>query len=166
MSIGGHQGSVSGAEEWLTPPHIIQALGPFDLDPCACADRPWDTAYNHYTIEQDGLSREWSGRVWLNPPYGRKTAFWLRRLADHGNGIALMFARTETAMFFESVWPKATALLFIEGRLYFYFSNGRVARANCGAPSVLIAYGEEMACVLERCGIGGAFVRLAADGHL
>lgn len=160
MAIGGHHNPTAKSEVWLTPPYILFALGPFDLDPCAAVDRPWPTATHHYTIEHDGLSRPWQGRVWMNPPYGRKVAFWLRRLAAHGNGIALIFARTETAMFFESVWWKATALLFIEGRLNFHFPTGQRAPANCGAPSVLIAYGEDNAIALKDSALRGAFIRL------
>ncbi len=160
MSIGGHHNPIAKSEVWLTPPYILQALGQFDLDPCASVDRPWPTATHHYTVEHDGLAQPWQGRVWMNPPYGQKIAFWLRRLADHGNGIALVFARTETAMFFESVWSKATALLFIEGRINFHFPNGQRAPANSGAPSVLIAYGEENALALETSGLNGAIVRL------
>ena len=151
----------------MSPPSIIRSLGHFDLDPCAAEEQPTWAAMDYFTVQDDGLSQPWEGRVWLNPPYGRKVAFWLRRLADHGNGIALIFARTETAMFFESVWRSAAALLFIEGRLHFHFPNGQRAPANAGAPSVLIAYGEDNAIALRDSGIDGAFVRLdpVHDGH-
>ena len=158
--MGGHHSQQSKTEVWLTPPHILQALGPFDLDPCAAVDQPWPTAGKHYTINDDGLSQPWCGRVWLNPPYGRKIDQWMRHMAAHNHGIALIFARTETAMFFESVWPAATGLMFLQGRVHFHFPNGTRAPANAGAPSVLIAYGEEDGRVLERAPIDGAFVRL------
>lgn len=48
-------------DEWLTPPHIMTALGKFDLDPCAPINRPWATADKHYTVEDDGLSQVWGG---------------------------------------------------------------------------------------------------------
>jgi hypothetical protein len=83
-------------EEWLTPKWIVDALGPFDLDPCAPTVRPWPTAEKHYTVLDDGLSLAWSGRVWLNPPYGKRTSRWLWRLTQHGDGIALVFARSGT----------------------------------------------------------------------
>ncbi len=106
-------------EDWLTPPYIIKALGSFDLDPCSPIKRPWDTAKKHYTKKQDGLKQDWQGRVWCNPPYGVETSKWLEKCAKHKNVIALTFARTETKMFFESVWSKAYAVLFIKGRLSF-----------------------------------------------
>lgn len=160
MAIGGHTSPNGGHDEWLTPPRIIHALGPFDLDPCSPIARPWDTAAQHYTRIDDGLTKPWRGRVWLNPPYGKETGAWLKRLADHGNGIALVFARTETRMFFEHVWPKAKALLFLEGRLHFHYVDGQRAPANSGGPSVLIAYGEACAMGLELCGLPGRHVEL------
>ena len=101
--IGSHQSAAMKNDEWLTPPHVLDALGAFDLDPCAPIDRPWPTAKEHYTIMDDGFSKEWSGRVWCNPPYGLQAANWLNRLANHGTGTALIFARTETRMFFKEV---------------------------------------------------------------
>lgn len=159
MSIGGHHSAAALKDEWLTPPEILQELGPFDLDPCAPIKRPWPTAAEHYTIEDNGLAQPWHGRVWCNPPYGLEAARWLDRLARHGNGIALIFARTETRMFFEHVWRRADAVLFIEGRLHFHHVDGRRAAANSGAPSCLIAYGDENALRLKDCGLG-AFFRL------
>jgi len=93
------------------------------------------------TEREDGFAAEWEGRVWLNPPYGPRAAGWLKRLAAHGQGTALIFARTETKMFHRYVWRAASGLLFLEGRLRFYKPNGIVGKANSGGPSVLIAYG-------------------------
>lgn len=148
-------------DEWLTPPHVTEALGVFDLDPCSPVNRPWPTAAKHYTIHDNGLSQPWEGRIWMNPPYGAMTGVWLDRLAQHGNGIALVFARTETAMFFDSVWERATALFFIKGRLSFHFTDGTRAASAAGAPSVLIAYGNYNAKALMECGLPGAYVPLA-----
>ena len=67
----------TGKDEWLTPPPILQALGEFDLDPCSPINRPWDTANNHLTINDNGLSQTWGGistRVWCNPPYDNAIA--------------------------------------------------------------------------------------------
>jgi hypothetical protein len=156
--MGSHQSARMDKDEWLTPPEIIKALGPFDLDPCAPEVRPWDMATHHFTVRDLGLIKPWAGRVWLNPPYGTQTGLWLQRLAEHGNGIALTFARTETEMFFSQVWHKADALLFIEGRLYFYHVDGTRAAANSGAPSVLIAYGKENTDKLKTSGLRGAYL--------
>ena len=160
MAMGRHQSANMKKDEWLTPPEILRALGDFDLDPCAPISRPWDTAERHYTVLDDGLSRDWKGRVWCNPPYGREAEKWLARLAEHGNGIALLFARTETRMFFSQGWPKARGVLFIEGRLHFHHADGSRAAANAGAPSVLVAYGDANAERLRVSEIAGQFVAL------
>jgi len=147
----------TGKDEWLTPPGIVNALGRFDLDPCSPINRPWDTAKKHYTINDNGLLMPWEGSVWCNPPYGKQTGDWLEKCAMHGNCIALTFARTETRMFFSYVWNKATAVLFIKGRLKFYHVSGEQGD-SAGAPSVLIAYGKNSAERLENCGIKGKFL--------
>lgn len=153
--MGTHQSAAMKNDEWLTPPHVLQALGPFDLDPCAPVVRPWPMAAEHYTAHDGGLTKPWRGRVWLNPPYGQETGRWMQRLAEHGNGIALIFARTETAIFFPWVWEYATAWLFLKGRLHFHYVDGTRAAANSGAPSVLVAYGDNNAAALERSGLPG-----------
>ena len=152
MSLSKHERSKNGKEEWLTPPGIINGLGgylSFDLDPCAPINPPWPTARKHYNINDDGLSLPWYGRVWLNPPYGNKTALWMARLALHGNGLALIYARTETRYWFPHVWKHAAGFYFFKSRLIFHNVDGTPARDSKGgiqkapAPSVLIAYGEE-----------------------
>jgi phage N-6-adenine-methyltransferase len=156
-------------DEWLTPRFVLNALGAFDLDPCAPVAPPWRMAARHYTIEDNGLLQDWGeARVWLNPPYGLVARRWLKRLAQHGNGIALIPARTETIMWFDSIWYKADALLFFKGRLTFHHVTGEAASMTSGAPSVLVAYGKHNAEVLRTCGLAGAYVPLRhthGDAH-
>lgn len=153
MGLSSHQKN-GGHDEWLTPPEIIQQLGPFDLDPCSPVVRPWITAAQHYTINDDGLRKDWHGRVWLNPPFGRDAVKWMRRMVDHGDGIALLPARTETEMFYETVWKEAGAVLFIKGRPHFHYVTGERAPFNSGAPICLIAYGSRNIDALFNCGLG------------
>ena len=147
-------------DEWLTPPSIIEALGPFDLDPCAPVNRPWPTAKKHFTIEDNGLLQPWDEYVWCNPPYGRYTVRWLERMSMHNDGLALIFARTDTDMFFKYVWETASALLFIKGRLHFHHVSGERVKTNSGAPSVLIAYGPYAHIRLHASKIKGKFIQL------
>lgn len=155
-----------GKDEWLTPPYILADLGPFDLDPCAPLNAPWPTAAYHYTIADDGLKNKWFGRVWLNPPYGRATGVWLDRMVEHGKGTALIFARTDSAFFFRTVWERATALLFLRSHLHFHHVTGERAAHNSGAPSVLVAYGMSDADVLAESDLGGKFVPLVIPRSL
>jgi hypothetical protein len=160
-AMGSHQSTRAMTTTWLTPPFIVEALGPFDMDPCAApSPRPWPTAARHVELPEDGLAVEWAGRVWLNPPYSNEAWRWLAKLAEHGDGIALVFARTETSGFVREVWGKATALLFLHGRLFFHRPDGEKAAANSGAPSVLVAYGAGAAARLQASGLDGTYVPL------
>ena len=98
----------------------------------------------------------------MNPPYSEASR-WLEKLAGHGMGMALIFARTETEMFGKWVWGRASSVLFISGRLHFHYPDGTRAKGNAGGPSVLVAYGEYDAGILALCGIPGFFTRLG-DG--
>ncbi len=144
-------------DEWLTDPAIIKALGQFDLDPCSPINRPWPTANNHFTVADNGLTKQWEGRVWMNPPYSDIDT-WMKKMVYHGNGIALTFARTDTNMFYKYAWEKADSILFILQRLKFYNVDGSPAKFTAGAPSCLISYGKHNLEALEDCGIPGKHI--------
>ena len=153
-------GSGKRQTRWLTPPHIVEALGHFDLDPCGAPGHR--LAEITYLLEwgNDGLRDPWFGRVFLNPPYGKEAEPFLERLADHGCGTALIFARTETQSFHRLVWGRATAILFLKGRLSFLDAGGVRAKSNAGAPSCLIAYGEADAQKLIESGLAGQYIHI------
>lgn len=139
MTLGSHQKSIGDSQSWITPKFIIDDLGPFDLDPCACDPQPWPCAAEQWTAH--GLHKQWHGLIWLNPPFHRyEVGQWMQRMARHGNGIALVHARTE-AEWFVPIWEKATAIGFLKDRLYFHYPDGTRADANSGAPAVLAAFG-------------------------
>lgn len=162
--IGGHTRAYQGrTDDWITPKFILDALGKFDLDPCCSATQPWKTAETSYTIEDDGFNKEWAGRVWLNPPYGPETSKWMGKLAEHNHGTSLIFARTETKMFFDHVWNKAHSILFLKGRLFFHYPDGTRAKHNSGGPSCLIAYGCYDTEQLKSSGVEGKHVLLKGD---
>lgn len=154
-----HEAAIGGSAEWYTPPHVFEALGlRFDLDPAAPPGGvPWIPARRHLTEEEDGLARPWYGRVWLNPPYGRQTARWLRRLSEHGDGIALVFARSDTD-WFQRFAPTATAICFVSGRLRFVPGDDRTEASSAGAPSLLMAFGLPCALAVAQSGLGQTFL--------
>lgn len=84
---------------------------------------------------------------------------WIEKLKIHGNGIALIFARTETRLFFQHIWYDANAVLFVKGRIKFYHVSG-IQGGTPGAPSVFIAYGKENAEALKNSGIEGKYLDL------
>ena len=113
MTLGSHQKTIGDSQDWITPQHILRALGPFDLDPAAADPRPWDCAKVNWTEKDAGFIRDWTGRIFLNPPFDRRqVGKWVAKLAVHGDGILLIHARTE-AGWFEPIWARADAILFL-----------------------------------------------------
>jgi len=158
VTLGSHQASVGKSQVHLTPRWIIEACGPFDLDPCAADPRPFDCARRNYAEDVDGLSMIWHGKVWLNPPFDRyNVGKWMMKLAMHGNGIALLHARTETE-WFAPVWARANAILFMAKRIKFLLPDGTAQRANSGAPPLLVAFGPDNRERLRHSGIPGVLV--------
>lgn len=147
MAIGKHERPNKGkSDTWLTPPWLLERLGKFDLDPCP-------------PNGDDGLNYEWSGRVWLNPPYSKNDLF-MQKMAFHGRGMALVFARTETKWFQKWVFPYAKSILFFNKRIKFYKEDCTEAKGNAGAPSVLIAYSKHDSEILKRLDDLGFFVEI------
>ena len=169
MTLGSHQTTVGKSQVHITPKWVCE---PFDadLDPCANDPMPWPCARESYSLPQDGLALPWHGFVWLNPPFERYgVARWIEKLAAHGNGIALLHARTETD-WFRPCWRHASAMLFLSQRLIFHKFDGSPQTisnpsskhfgkpANSGAPVVLVAFGQAARARLQRSGIPGFLV--------
>lgn len=117
----------SDSVEWYTPTSIIErtlkTLGEIDLDPCSNSiGEPNIPATERFTAHDDGLSRKWKGRVYMNPPYGREIVEWVEKLVqEFGDGnvteaIALVPARTDTEW---CAMMRAFPRCFIRGRLNF-----------------------------------------------
>lgn len=136
----------SASPEWYTPPQIVAAVVDFfdaiDLDPCAeAADPKTVPARVHFTASDDGLSRPWFGRVYMNPPYGDAIPPWIAKLdtayrsREIEAGIALVPARTDTA-WFAPLWQHT--ICFVRGRLKF---GG--CEDSAPFPSALVYVGDE-----------------------
>lgn len=98
--------------------------------------------------------------MWLNPPYTRAlVSKFIEKLAEHGNGISLLFNRCDNVMFQDIIFQKADAMMFLRQRVRFYRPDGtRGDSPGCG--SVLVAFGKDNAEVLRKCGLPGKFVWL------
>ena len=152
--------STISSDEWYTPKSIIDSLGKFDLDPCAPVNPLWETASVMFNKNDDGLSKEWCGRVWLNPPYSRPLIEqFVKKMSDHGNGIALLYNRCDSRMFQDVIFKKATAMLFMRHRIRFYKPDGTIG-GSPGCGSLLIAFGQNNADILKNCDIEGKFIYL------
>lgn len=153
MTLPGFIAEVVGdSDDWYTPPLIFDALGlRFDLDPCApVGGLPWIPAARYYTEADDGLAQEWYGRVWLNPPYSKPWP-WVERLAEHGNGIALIQADTSTRGWHEWV-AKAHVVCFVRGRLQYV--RGDLEPQSARFASALVAFGDVCAEAVRRSNLG------------
>ena len=150
--------TANATDEWYTPIEIIEALGKFDLDPCAPIHPLWDTANVMYNKNDDGLKKEWEGRVWLNPPYSKPLINqFVERLANHGNGIALLFNRCDNKMFHDIIFKKADGIKFLRQRIKFYRQDGTKGESpGCG--SVLVAFGDINAKILKESNLEGVFL--------
>ena len=156
-----HESQHNESKEWYTPPEVFEMLRfpHFELDPASPGKDivPWIPAEHHLTIREDGLAVPWHNRVWLNPPYGQDTESWLKKLWKHGNGIALVFARTDT-LWFHTIATHADALCFMSSRIKFIKPDPNHLtlqgtpdmrrKGNAGCGSMLLAYGQECADIL------------------
>jgi DNA N-6-adenine-methyltransferase (Dam) len=133
---------------WLTSPHLLKSLGKFDTDPCTPVKMPWRTAKKMYSIADDGLSKAWNGRVWLNPPYSNVFPF-VKRFADHKNGIALLSAKSTDSKWGQLLLASADAVLFLKGRLLFHYPDGKISNGKW-LSNMLVAYGKENVIALKK----------------
>lgn len=152
--------NTNSSDEWYTPKNIIESLGPFDTDPCAPIKPLWATAKTMYNKNDDGLTKEWEGRVWLNPPYSRPLIeLFVEKMANHNNGIALLYNRCDSKMFQDIIFKKANAMLFMKHRIKFYRPDGTLG-GSPGCGSILIAFGEANVSSLRNCGIEGKLINI------
>jgi len=125
--------SVTQSPEWYTPRQYVDAArkvfgGRIDLDPASCPAAQRTVQANvYFDEERNGLAMQWRGRVWLNPPYGRKhVKVWIQKLVDEyaeGNidqAILLVKNGTET-QWFKELWKGS--LCFVTGRIRFEGPN-------------------------------------------
>jgi phage N-6-adenine-methyltransferase len=134
------------SDKWTTPWPIVNELeqdfGPFDLDPCA--EPHTAKAPTYYTIDDNGLTRPWFGRVFINPPYSRIGPWCERAIAETttpgpvSTVVMLLPVATDTAWFHDLVWPYAE-LRFKRGRIRFLGWQGTPIPAP-RAPSLFAIY--------------------------
>ncbi|WP_084174987.1 phage N-6-adenine-methyltransferase [Afifella pfennigii] len=145
----------SRTEEWETPPALFERLDRifgFRLDACASpANRKCET---WFSAADNALERSWAehGRVWLNPPYGRRIAGFMRKAFEESQKgalvVALVPARTDTLWWHEWVNGKAD-IVFLKGRLK-YLDENRRERSPAPFPSALVVYQPDLDGICNR----------------
>jgi len=110
----------SNTDLWSTPQSLFDELDKefhFTLDVCATDENAKCERY--FTKEDDGLSQEWKGVCWMNPPYGREIGKWIKKAYEsRATVVCLIPARTDTAWWHDYVM-KAKEIRYIRGRLKF-----------------------------------------------
>lgn len=141
-------------DEWFTPRYIFDALGErFDMDVACPPEGPRHVPCAEY-IWSDGLSADWTGFVWMNPPFGHQKTkrMWLKKFFEHCNGIALLPDRT-SAPWFQEYGPKAEAILWVSPKIKFERPDGSRGEWP-GTGTSLLAAGERAVRALLRSGLG------------
>ena len=141
--VHNHRAQGTGENEWYTPIEHLdlarQVLGGFDLDPASSEQANATVgASTIFTLDDDGLSQPWHGRVWLNPPYSQPSiALFAEKLAgewEAGNiesAIALTHNYTDTA-WFHLLANSCRAICFTRGRIGFVNPEGKKASPTQG----------------------------------
>ncbi len=114
--------ATSKTDLWATPQDFFDRLNDefsFQVDVCATAENAKCARF--FTIADDGLSQTWAGSCWMNPPYGRTIAAWMRKAyessLDGATVVCLVPARTDTAWWHD--YAMRGTIRFIRGRLKF-----------------------------------------------
>lgn len=137
----------------ITPEWVIKPLGVFDLDPCAGIDT-WHAIWNtRMKTDGGGLTQDWSGLVWCNPPFSQKE-LWIEKFIKHGNGILLLPERGSAPWF--GPLAKACGCYFVMGKKINFI--GGSSSNNVG--SVLFPMGKIAIERIKNSGLPGHFVNV------
>ena len=143
-----HVSNNSVENEWYTPPDFIErarrTMGGIDLDPASCDEaQKLVKAKRFYTMADDGLTKKWKGRVWMNPPYSKDTCpKFTAKLLEHAaagdisQACVLVNNATETAWMQPLLWSCAAAC-FISGRIKFLDKTGQPANSPLQGQAIL-----------------------------
>ena len=112
----------SKTDLWYTPQDFFKKYDDvykFETDVCATDDNAKCAKY--YTEEMDGLSQEWRGVCWMNPPHGRTISKWMKKAYESSLSgatvVCLVPARTDTGWWHN--YAMKGDVEFIKGRLKF-----------------------------------------------
>jgi phage N-6-adenine-methyltransferase len=109
------------SDDYWTPKWIFDALGlEFDLDVASPPEGPMHTPCKaFYSQETDGLQQDWTGTVFMNPPFSNTTP-WVRKWIQHGDGVALLPCVKETKWVRELFDSNATVVWLNDCKIEFH----------------------------------------------
>lgn len=123
-----------------------------------------DPQYGIDIMHKGGMPKHLGFKQYKRKDWDKKPPIWqfVEKLAEHGNGIALLFNRCDSNKFQDIIFTKATGMMFLRNRIKFFRPDGtRGDSPGCG--SVLIAFGRENAEILRNCSLQGKYVELNND---
>jgi len=135
------------SNEWTTPQKLFDELNQefgFTLDPCSTHENA--KCERHFTRDDDGLTKDWQGTVFVNPPYGREIGKWIKKAYEESQKgatvVCLIPSRTDTAYWHDYVMKGQ--IRFIRGRLKFGGGNNPAP-----FPSAIVVFMAELAKLEE-----------------
>lgn len=141
--------SVDSADEHYTPKWIFDELGiVFDLDVASPAGGSNVPCKHYFTQEQDGLTQEWYGNVFMNPPFSQTTV-WARKFIAYGRGIAILPA--SAAHWAKELWETDAGIVLFTKTLRFDRPNGEKPKA-ISYQLWIVAYGDENKAAISKLG--------------
>ncbi len=140
------------SDQHFTPKWVFDALScTFDLD-VAASHLPTNVpTINKFTIDQDGLSQDWNGLVWMNPPYSKPTP-WIDKFIGHNNGIALI--PITRGKWWDRVWESDS--LIVPTPYNFKFERPDGVKRDITFRTMFFALGDKGKAILACSGLGKA----------
>lgn len=129
----------SGNNEWYTPPEFIESakavMGGIDTDPASNdIAQGWIGATNYFTVETNGLDKDWLGRVWMNPPYSSNLInqfiekLGIETLLGNTSEFVVLCNNATETKWFKSIAAFSSAICFIGKRIRFVSPDGTLGK--------------------------------------
>ena len=122
----------------------------FELD---VASPKYNTTYvpakHKYTIEDDALTQEWFGLVWMNPPFSKPSP-WVDKWLAHANGIALL-PLSGNSQWWQRMWRSEASVIMMRPNIGFFDTEGEEKKIMYGVSLWGIGEGKK---ILENSNLG------------
>ena len=143
---------VYGKDECYTPKWLFDTLGlEFDLDVASSNHPLVNVPTKHkYTIDDDGLSQPWFGRIWMNPPFSKVTP-WIDKWLEHGNGLCLV-PLSSNGRWVNKLWDSDAGCCYLPPNMAFQGASGHIVKMRWR--TAVWALGDDNIVALRKLGRG------------